>query len=279
MSGPFRFVDYALLDTDFDDHFHVVPAACPEASLLPLDAYLALDPDDAIRKIPFVWGVDGDGRLRKLAVTRRLAVAGRDRVDFWHTLQELAGVRNVYVIEAVQWARAEEKAEAAEERKRLLEQHAEEIERVKREIVGEAMQNLAARLLDLDAGALSAMPASTGSVKAAPPDAGAAGAVASSAVEEAPAVEPAPVEEEISDEAWINTPLCTSCNDCTAINPLLFVYDQNKQAKIGDLAKGTFAQLVQAAEKCPARCIHPGQPLDPSEPGLEDLVRRAQPFM
>ena len=36
--------------------------------------------------------------------------------------------------------------------------------------------------------------------------------------------------------------------------------------------------LVQAAEKCPSRCIHPGKPLNPNESNLEELVARAAPF-
>jgi len=44
------------------------------------------------------------------------------------------------------------------------------------------------------------------------------------------------------------------------------------------LNAGTFADLVAAAEICPAKCIHPGKPLDPNEPGLEELMARAEPF-
>jgi hypothetical protein len=33
-----------------------------------------------------------------------------------------------------------------------------------------------------------------------------------------------------------------------------------------------------AAEKCPARCIHPGKPLNPDEPNLDELIERAKPF-
>jgi hypothetical protein len=35
---------------------------------------------------------------------------------------------------------------------------------------------------------------------------------------------------------------------------------------------------VAAAEKCPAHCIHPGKPLNPDEPNLEELIQRAEPF-
>ena len=93
--------------------------------------------------------------------------------------------------------------------------------------------------------------------------------------------EPAEPEEDLAfDDPWIDTPLCTSCNDCLKVNPLLFVYNDEKQAALAGIAEAnaTYAQLVQAAELCPARCIHPGKPWNPDEPGLEDLVERATPF-
>ena len=80
------------------------------------------------------------------------------------------------------------------------------------------------------------------------------------------------------DEPWIETILCTTCNDCINLNPLMFVYDDNKQAYIADATAGTFAQLVESAEFCPANCIHPGKPLNPDEPDLEDLIKRAEAY-
>jgi hypothetical protein len=41
---------------------------------------------------------------------------------------------------------------------------------------------------------------------------------------------------------------------------------------------GTFEQMVLAAEKCPAKCIHPGKPKNPNEPNLPALIERAKPF-
>ena len=86
-------------------------------------------------------------------------------------------------------------------------------------------------------------------------------------------------EEELNfDEPWIDTPLCTSCNDCLKVNPLLFVYNEEKQAVLGELSNATYAQMVEAAELCPAKCIHPGQPWNQEEPGLAALIERAKPF-
>lgn len=80
------------------------------------------------------------------------------------------------------------------------------------------------------------------------------------------------------DEAWIETARCPSCNECQNINPRMFAYDANKQAYIKDITAGTYRQLVEAAESCQVAIIHPGAPRDPSEPDLEALLARAEPF-
>ena len=79
-------------------------------------------------------------------------------------------------------------------------------------------------------------------------------------------------------EPYIETARCTSCNECININSKLFAYDENKQAYIKDQKAGTFAEIVQAAERCPARIIHPGTPLNPKEKDLGKWIERAQPF-
>ncbi len=105
-----------------------------------------------------------------------------------------------------------------------------------------------------------------------PEDAGAeAGQEAAAAIE--PEAEPSP------DEAYIETPRCTTCNECTQINDKMFAYNENQQAYIADVDAGTYAQLVEAAESCQVAIIHPGKPRNPDEPGLEELVRRAEPFV
>ena len=71
---------------------------------------------------------------------------------------------------------------------------------------------------------------------------------------------------------------CSTCNECTQINPKMFAYDANKQAYIADLKAGTYAQLVEAAESCQVSVIHPGKPRDQNEPGLAELLVRAEPF-
>ena len=98
------------------------------------------------------------------------------------------------------------------------------------------------------------------------------------AVAPAIAEAPAPAAEGIAIEPYIDSDRCTTCNECTNLNRKMFAYNANKQAYIKDPKAGTFAQLVQAAEKCPVVAIHPGTPLNPKEKDLEKWLKRAQAF-
>ena len=119
-----------------------------------------------------------------------------------------------------------------------------------------------------------AQPATTTPVTA--PDAATAAAAPVAPV--APTSGPEAEAEKPSEEAYIETPRCTSCNECTGINDKMFAYNENKQAYIADVTAGTYAQLVEAAESCQVSIIHPGKPHDPSESDLPELMRRAATF-
>ncbi|MCX7144118.1 MAG: ferredoxin [Proteobacteria bacterium] len=107
-----------------------------------------------------------------------------------------------------------------------------------------------------------------------PPAVAPAAAVAAAA--SAPTVEEEP--QRSPDEAYIDTPRCATCNECTDLNNKMFKYNDNKQAYIADINAGTYAQLVDAAESCQVAIIHPGKPRNPKEPGLDELMKRAEAF-
>ena len=98
-----------------------------------------------------------------------------------------------------------------------------------------------------------------------------------------PVAEPATIESAAegpsSDEPWIETIRCTSCTECKEINDRMFAYDEDNRAYIADPDAGTYRELVQAAETCQVAIIHPGKPRNPDEPGLEELINRAEPFL
>jgi hypothetical protein len=104
------------------------------------------------------------------------------------------------------------------------------------------------------------------------------------AAAEAPALEKGAEAAEVVEvkgpveEAYIETPRCNTCDECTKKNPKMFAYNENKQAYIADIDAGTFRDLVESAEVCKVAIIHPGKPRNPDEPNLEDLIKRAAPF-
>lgn len=109
---------------------------------------------------------------------------------------------------------------------------------------------------------------------------GSAPAVAPAATDAMPAAaEPVQEPQRSPDEAYIETARCSTCNECTQLNNKMFAYDDNRQAYIADINAGTYAQLVEAAENCQVSVIHPGKPRNPDEPGLQELLKRAEPFL
>lgn len=276
----FTFADYALLVPRLRQHFRLVPLGYDSEDFVPVDTFISDCQKDNCRRVPFIWAINEKGELRKLVVSRALMFACQDRLNYWHTLQEMAGIHNKYVNLAVQKTIQELEAEAKAEHEHLQAEHAKQLEQVRRETAGEVMQRLTDVLLgmDLTTPSSSFRLAKTSTTTSAKASAETQVTETESAPEADEVVQEAEPEEVTFDDPWIDSQLCTSCNDCMKVNTVLFVYNENRQAILGDLNTGTYAQLVEAAELCPARCIHPGKPSNPNEPGLEELIERAKPF-
>ncbi|MGB8301319.1 MAG: 2-oxoacid:acceptor oxidoreductase family protein, partial [Azonexus sp.] len=80
------------------------------------------------------------------------------------------------------------------------------------------------------------------------------------------------------DPVWIESPECTACDECINLAPKTFAYNDQKLAIVINPKGGKFADIVKAAEKCTAGCIHPGTPWNMGEPGVEKLMARAAKF-
>jgi len=283
----FTFADAVALEPAYQRHLLAFPAAAwDEEHQLPLADWLErLDAGSDANAIPYIWIVDDEGRLQRAAVTRALALASRDRLRGWHLLQELAGFENAHVERASAAAAAAVRAEAERERAELERRHAEVLAQAREQGARASLQQLAEALVRGGAAA-SLVTASGGTAAAASPSVrpatGAASAEAGASAAPAPAVtEPAPAaadEEPLLDEPYVDSPLCTTCNECTNLNGRLFAYNADKQAYIADASAGTFDELVRAAEKCPARCIHPGSPRSGDATATPELVARATAF-
>jgi hypothetical protein len=278
MDLAFTFADYALLMPELHKHFRLVPTTVESDDLVPVDEYLGSTDERVDRLVPFVWGIDDQDVLVRLVVSRALIIACRDRLNYWRTLQELAGIQNFYVEEAIDRIIEEQQAAIEAEREQLLKEHEEQLENVRSEAAGEAMGQLVDVLMGADLSAIVGGASQLASMPSTEPPA-TADAEESAVEPESVAEVEAEDEEELSfDEPWLDTAMCTTCDDCMGINKMMFAYNEDKQAIIRDANAGTYAHLVEAAEICPAKCIHPGKPLDPNEPGLDELIARAAPF-
>ncbi|MEW6163797.1 MAG: 2-oxoacid:acceptor oxidoreductase family protein [Pseudomonadota bacterium] len=80
------------------------------------------------------------------------------------------------------------------------------------------------------------------------------------------------------EAVWVESPECTACDECINLAPKTFAYNDQKLAIVVNPKGGRFADIVKAAEKCTAGCIHPGTPWNMSEPGIEKLMARAAKF-
>lgn len=276
--------DIAALEPGLRDELVSVPAtAWDDDHQEPLADHLQAhdahgDMEATPDRLPFVWVMDASETVRRVMPTRSLTLACFGRQRAWRVLQELGGFDNAHARKAADTARSEAAAAYDAELAELTRSHADEVARVRHATASEALGRLASALLDVDVDGLAPSGARPTVVRSEVPKPASADEPKSGADVGAPTpVEAATaVEEVLVEEAYIDTPLCTSCNECTNLNGRLFVYDENKQALIGDLSAGTFAELVKAAELCPARCIHPGKPQTGDASATAKVVARAK---
>jgi ferredoxin len=274
MQFPFTFADLAVLNPAYHHYYLPVDSSLWNDDLIPLTVYMKNKEEENISKIPFIWMLDATNELHKVAVSWPIVIATQERLDFWRFLQENSGINNYHVTQAVEQIKTEMKAVFTYEIDQMKGGHELEIQKIREEEAGKVMENLTSVLLDLDTTNIH-----TSSIPASSPEPSPEPKVAPEevVVKEVPVKK---VEEEslLSNDPYIDTALCTTCNECTGINGAMFKYNADKLAYIDDAKAGTFKQLVEAAELCPVGIIHPGSPLNPNEPDLDNLIKRAEKF-
>ena len=245
--------------------------------LLPLKEFLPLQSEDT-EHLPYLKMVDSDGLLWRVIPSARVVDFANKIANNYRFLQELGGINNSHANYLLAREKEQLAAAAQKEIDDLRKAHEAEMSQTVDELSREIVSRIAAGLLREGTNMPAAYPArATSQPVVATPE-----IITETAPEIAesptPAAEPEEDEDLSFDEPYIDTPLCTSCNECTDKNSLMFAYDENKQAFIKDATAGTFRELVEAAEKCPAHIIHPGKPKNPDEPGLDELIKRAEKF-
>jgi pyruvate-ferredoxin/flavodoxin oxidoreductase len=301
MELPLTTADWAATEGRFKKHFTTEPAAGHPRDLVPFGSFLELGPAAREGKDPFIYAVEGK-KLVRLIVSAPIVRLAEERRLFWSQLRELAGV----VIPAATRDRITSALEQEYERRAAAmraecEARIAELQTTYPQVVA---RRLAEGLMRVAEGRtvgelLSSALATPYTPPAAPPSSASAPGLSGVAAGEArpdspgpsaaPDRQPAPVEQppaappQTADAAmvidpYIESALCTSCNECINSSEKLFAYNEDKQAYVKDPRGGTFQQLVRAAETCPVRAIHPGTPLDPHEKDLAAWVARAAAF-
>lgn len=241
----FTFVDFAAADERYGENFADVPRSDWLDAMVPVDTFMKLDAEAAAEKVPYILMVDDNNSLHKVIVDVRLVEAAERSRKMWRNLQELGGIGNSHARNLL----AKEKE--------IWEQEKEaELEALKKQSAPVSQSSVPEQPVPVSEDAVSAI------------------------AEPAPA-DLEPEEEQpvaLSDDPYIETPRCTTCDECTQLNNRMFAYDDNKQAFIADPNAGTFRELVEAAESCQVAIIHPGKPINPDEPGLDELLERAEAF-
>ena len=80
------------------------------------------------------------------------------------------------------------------------------------------------------------------------------------------------------EPVWLETPECTACDECVEIAPGVFQYNADGLAEVINPKGAPFKDIVKAAEKCTAGCLHPGSPWNASEKDLDKLIKRAEKY-
>ncbi len=310
MELPLTIADWAATEGRFKKHFREIPKKDWTDDQVSFAEYLQLAPEDREDKSPFIWAVAGDKHLRRLSVTEEIVHLAAERLAFWSQLRQMAGLEVSPSVRdqalADMETEFEQKAETlrTEFESRLAQLKASYPPLIARRLaegllrsaggphaIGELLTSIAQGTAD---GPLPA-PTTLASVSSAPatsdalasgaaPSANGTGVISATPVTAAPtaAAPPsaatAPADDDLAIEAYIESARCTTCNECTNLNRKMFAYNAEKQAYIKDPKAGTFAQMVQAAEKCPVGAIHPGTPLNPKEKDLAKWIERAKPF-
>ena len=292
MTLPLTIADWALGEERFRDHYRD-PSA--DTELAPFHDYLELDADERADFEPFIYTVDAERRLKKISVSGPIVELAEERQRFWSQLRELAGVEvsghlrdsvGAGITRKLQQEMAELKAEYEAKFAQLTTQYPQLIARRIAEGLLRAGGNKTVTELLEEAehweGPAFQAPESL-DFDAAPSGKSVAPAAEAESDEtevraEVPAAADEEEDEDLVREPWIESIRCTACDDCTNMNPKMFAYNEDGLAYIADARAGTFRELVIAAEKCAPSVIHPGDPLNPDEKGLDKLIPRAEKF-
>ncbi len=240
MKLPITFADFAASEGRFRKHFRTAPRKMWGDEMIPFHEFLEMDEDDREGNYPFIWTVDSKNRLTRTLCAQEIVSSAEERQHYWHQLKGIAGQMNQVDVKAL-------------------------VEQTKIDMA----TRLSSTLLSLTSSGDTSM--LTNAVKANGNGNGAAAPVAAGSNGNGSAASG-------FEAVWIETPECTACDECTEIAPDVFAYNADKLAEVINPTAGTYKDIVRAAEKCTAGCLHPGTPWDMSEKDIDKWIKRAEKY-
>ncbi len=301
---PLTVADWAATEGRFKKQFKKIKPEDWNDDQVPFHEFVQLSRDDRTGKTPYINLLGSDGKLQRMAAALEMVTLAEDRLLFWDQLRELAGYKVApSVRDQIGYELEDEFDKKAEKIREEYEARILELKTSYPQIIARKMAEgllsssrggedrvadvlkrasttpgLRPVTLTSDQEALLSGNGGGGTAVAAPPAEAPAREEGAAAPAEAPAAEEEEEDEGLVMEPYIETARCTSCNECININKKMFAYNDAKQAYFKDPKAGTFAEIVQAAERCTAKIIHPGTPLNPRERDLDKWIERAKPF-
>jgi pyruvate-ferredoxin/flavodoxin oxidoreductase len=241
MELPMTFGDFAATEIRFRKHYRVAPPETWNDKMVPLAEFLEMSDDDREGHFPYVWSVNRNDELMRLLVAEPIVRSCEDRRDFWAMLRAIARV-------------GEQEIDRSE---------------IEADVRRDMTSRIASGIMQMVTGeSAAAMPPAAGLEVPTGAEAGQAPADASG--------NGAATGDYMAP--WIDTPECTSCDECIRINNNIFQYDDKKKAFIKNPAGGPYKDVVKAAERCTAQVIHPGLPKDRSEKDIDKWIARAEKY-
>ncbi len=270
------YADLLLSKSDADDEFTPLETnGSATDHIIPLASYLLLSSEERLGKVPVVYRLTKEKSLESLVPSRNVILNTADKKNSWQALRELTGIDNPLILKTQKSIKQKLTTEKETAINNMQTQMELTIKTRESDAVTKAIQNLSLQLFGMAGTAEVANQVTPVSSPLTTIAADESTPVAGETVVETISEE---VEDEISELPWIETELCTTCDECTDINSKLFAYDDKKLAYIKDPKGGSFKDIVKAAELCPSHIIHPGMPQFPDEKNLDKLIVQAEPY-
>lgn len=275
------YADWALTKSELADHFTPFPAEKNDSSMVPLPEFIDMSESAQKGKTPFIWAVHPDtNHLFKVGVSEAMVKTTLERRHFWQTLKGLTGDSRVEI--DTQAIADQARAEMAQSITEGLVSMVNGDSGILSRILSDVPAISATQPSPVAEKQTPSKPAAVQSEKEKPktvtkkesPNKENSKPASDKNAKPAPSDSGLPAHEPV----WIETPDCTTCDECVEIAPEIFQYNDEKKAIVIDPTKGTYEDIVRSAEKCTAVIIHPGTPWNPDEPNLEELIKRAEKF-